>query len=212
MKKAGKLGWTLILISGITFVIFDSALLSRMAPVAFLPLMLFLGLISISGMLAGQILVVWQNKSFFQQSIGVLLGIGLLILNIVIFTSGSLSAHNPKIIRVLYNLNLIWLVAYIITFGFILALHLYYNDRSVLVIGTTLLIYVWANLIYLTRVGPETFLTGVLSPDGPALLTALTCVTLWTIPVGLISFFLHSAKIIGREINPEYIDVQRKTG
>jgi len=210
--KAGKIGWILILFSSVAIVLLNRALFSGVAPDVRLLLMVFLAIIVFSLMLVGQILVIWQNRSFFKHSTGVLLGIGLLILNLAIYSSESLAVYNLKIIQILYSLNLIWLVAYIITIGCILALHLYHNDRSLLFIGITLLTYVWANLIYLTRVGPEIFITRVLGADGPVLLTALTCVTLWVLPIGLISFLIHSVKMVGSEINPEYLDVQRKRG
>lgn len=204
MKRAGKVGCGLLLFSTLLVIITGSFFSGGLSPAV----VILLAVIIFLSMLAGQLLVILQYRHLFRRVGSVLLAMALLILGLFIYTRPSL-AGGQVFVETLYQLHIIWLAAYILAIGLILALYFYYHDRSIRFISLILLLYVWGNLIYFTRSGSAAFFSQLLTGQMPPLLTALTCLLFWVIPLGIISFLLYSAKIIGRELNPEQIAVQK---
>ncbi len=201
-----KIGWGVFLTSMLILIIVTglSSITWPQPMIILISLLLFLGLLS------GQLLLVWGYRSHLHKTGLVVWAVGLLFVSFLIYTQPSLANHRLLPIQFLTTINIVWLFSYIFVLGFILALHLYYRDHSVLFIALVLLMLVWANLIFFTRTGSDNFFAHLLNGEMPPLLLTLICLVFWIIPLGIVSFLLHTAKIVNKELNPDRLEKRSK--
>ncbi len=150
-------------------------------------------------LLAGQGLLVWHYAPFFKKSSAVVLTVVLFSLCLAITRNQTLSVSPNWLVHNLYVLAGLWSITLILTIGIVLAIYLYWNDQATLAIGGVVLISFWGFLLYVVRRGVQQFFTEILQAQLPIVLTTLCCITIWLVPIGSLTFLLHTLRLLQQE-------------
>lgn len=196
-QRLGRIGWAILLVTNILLFLVPANYTPKAISLqTWLVIMIGFLLLTLSGFLIGLVLLFVRYLPFFKQGRAtVVLFIALLLgMRIFVYLQNITKLAWP-FSRIMLLLP-VWLLVLLVALPIVLAIYLWHQDQSVRILGYTLLIIVWALVIYVNQVGPEALITNIIRGQALPELMGMFCFGESVIFLTLLFFAWHTLRLI----------------
>lgn len=201
-KWAGYLGWGLFIFTNLTLLAVLNTQPITTINEAYLELAI--RLVGIVTLMISVALLLARYTSFFRQPRGTFLFLAIILGGAVLLATPALNGHSQEVVRRLMIIGGMWTLTALFAIGGSLALYLFSQDRSVVLVSVVCLGWIWVFMIIVQLLGPTRVVTELYSEQiSPtlALFGSGSCAIWWLIVIAPVSFLLHSTRLIYEEFS-----------